>query len=148
MKNVKRLAGIELLHRAAFISVASRASSPTVCLCDCVCIYISSGSFHIYSANVCIMRDSICYSGSMQPLWLREATLPEAEIGPNIFWRNRPFSPYPSLLPTISRGMWVSSCFLAIWGQRCMLADLIGTFSLHCKICWRLNSAQHLCALC
>lgn len=43
--------------------------------------------------------------------------------------------------------MLVSSCFLAIWAQRCMLADLIGTFSLHCNICWRLNSAQCLCTL-
>lgn len=55
-------------------------------------------------------------------------------------------SPLLHPLPNTDRGTSLSSYFLAVWGQQCMLADLPGTFSLHCKICWRPNWAQRLCA--
>lgn len=70
---------------------------------------------------------------------------PQHQFSQNIL-KSHSFSLLLHPLPSIDRGTTVSSCFLAIWAEQCMLADLIGTFSLHCKMCWRLDSAQCLFA--
>lgn len=132
---VRALADIQ--HPVAFCSMGSRASFSTVCLCDYVWIYISR--VPLRTVLMFVLWETICYSmrnAASPHSWNLLHCLSWAQVQPKYFEKSFLLSCPHLVSPNTNGGTSVSSCFLVIWGQRCMLADLIGTFSLHCKICW------------
>lgn len=112
-------------HRLAFSSVSSWASSSTVSLSGYVCLIHKQSAVSYLHCWMCCVKLFVMRGNAA--LVLERCSTAWAWVQPKYFWKSHPSLLYS--LPSLDRGTLISSCFLAICDQWCMLADFIGTFS-------------------